>query len=452
MKCLKCGMENPERSIYCCACGALLSDGHAPEESGSYGNENEFADVVKEQPAVCSAEVQPASPDIMHRIVGLGGNIAAFIGVLCALVFTFLIGVTASVSGSTNDLDGMLGNSVDIYYYFGEAYQDIGASLDSLPKYEGEYSLAMYLPAVFGTLISAATILAVLIFSVLAIKNYIGYVIGKRDKAVNTSAYCAMFSYIIGAFAFAALHSSQISGDSVSYNSVVYINAGTTLNSFTVAGIILCAVFAAIAVAFRLAQCGRQLSERKNLAKFSFLLMGTALNVVIIGLCASVGPHIRILEDGGSSKINLFLGDMMSLSAGASFDFIMQQMSQKTEYSLLAHDIFAALAQAAMLFVLVLALINLVSNIGKINNEKKIGIVMPIVLAVGGLILMVMSLLSGTQFMRIFQDIDTDTIVSCRNIPAVILFALTFLNAVLAVVGRLVIINANKVVNNQEES
>ena len=105
------------------------------------------------------------------NILGTIGTSFALFGVVVSLIFVFLIGFGASVSGSVDSTEiGNLGinasESTMLYTYFGKVYENIRLALDELNSMAGQgtfYSFvpsAMIITAVIGTVVSAGVLVS----------------------------------------------------------------------------------------------------------------------------------------------------------------------------------------------------------------------------------------------------------------------------------------------------
>lgn len=121
-----------------------------------------------------------------------------------SLIFVFLVGVAAYAN-----LSGVQASAgVDIYYYFGGIYADIGTTLAGMSEYSGIYASSLYFQAIPLTVISAIALLGVAALSVAGIVIDILRLAGKRKdgKSVSVFAFLLYFSFVLAFYALNNVH------------------------------------------------------------------------------------------------------------------------------------------------------------------------------------------------------------------------------------------------------
>lgn len=465
MQCPKCLTENPEGAVYCRACGGRIDgkkicpacgglveqddvfcvhcgrrlDGKTVCNKCGAVYEGNFCPSCGNQAATVSEKMKKTGGvdwDKLRRVLGISGSAFAMLGVLCALIFTFLIGVTVTGGGNMGGFEGMLsGESINLYYYFGEAIKDIIDTLDSLTSYEADFAAALLIPAIFGMIIAAVTIFLVVLFSVVATVKFVKFAMGKSEKADDKFAYLAIFSFIVGAVAFKGLHACTISGRDEFYTSVIEMSSGMVFNGATVAGLVLCGIFAGIAAACKIACHGNEIIRRENLIRVVFSVAGIALTAVVIGLSGSVGSRVKFSQDSGYSKFNMLLGDILSLSLGTAFTT--SAGSTGIDYSLLVHVICATMSEIFLIVMLVFSVGNMTNNLHNLspNVNKPVGVAAPFVMACASLLFTIASCFAGNQLYNLY-NYSEELNASISFAPAILLTVAAVLNLAVAIAGR----------------
>ena len=143
--CPSCGATCAEDARFCSACGASLSAQYAPSQP-QYAKKN-----APEQGGIWSK---------VKFAFDLSGSICAITAVFFALLFTFFIGFTTYME---NDGVTKVWSTSTLWVYFGSAYKNIGKILE-IENFSSLFSASYYLPVVFGTIVSAATLITVITF------------------------------------------------------------------------------------------------------------------------------------------------------------------------------------------------------------------------------------------------------------------------------------------------
>ncbi|MDE6273632.1 MAG: zinc ribbon domain-containing protein [Clostridiales bacterium] len=322
MNCKRCGTENPEEAVYCqncgkrldgkiscpvcktinqeeanfcISCGAKFNDKKICTDCGTAfeGNYCPSCGKCYVAPAQSGSAVRSngdrqgnsATKPFWVKIVDLVGGALAMGALFFALLFTFFIGITASANGVSVDEVPSASLATGIFDYFGSAYTDIADSLELMEFYDGFFEYTAYIGTVFGTIVSVATIVCVLIFSILAIVRYVNAVTGRSEKPYTGFTLAAVFSFLGGCMAFKALHAAEISASSEKI--LVAFNGATT------AGIVLSCVFLGLFLCCKIVCNAKRLFAEKGivpvcLAGVAAILLGIALYFVgsPIGTCS----------------------------------------------------------------------------------------------------------------------------------------------------------------------
>jgi len=204
--CPSCGKLLPADSLFCSSCGKSLS-----------------AVPVEKEVAVTDAATETAAvsqPVGWKKIVTFVSWGCVAFAALMGLIFTFCIGVSAKIAG--------VGTTVTVYDYFGKVYEELG-------NYEGVSAtewVSLYLPNIFGTLISAGAIISAVVFSIMATAASVKRFIRKKEDVNFERPVSGLYiSFAVFATAFLALQSTA-----VSYSGV---KVGVNFSEATLAGLIL---------------------------------------------------------------------------------------------------------------------------------------------------------------------------------------------------------------------
>lgn len=316
MDCKYCNTANPDEAVYCMNCGRRLDGmaicsacGKKTPGEGSYcifcGTpvaaypRAAFVHPAAAKPAAAKT-AQPASG--WKRVLLLVGGACAMAAVFFSFLFVFFLGCSAAGSldaGSSST--ALVSDSPSLFYYFGEAYADLEDALAQLTSYSGYYATSMYLCTVFGTVISAAVLVSVTVFTILAVVRYIQQMFGKSGKSAGPCAFGAYFSYAAGAVLYTALHAVKISVD----GSGTSASASIVYNGATLAGIILGAIFlAAYAV---LCAIARGKFRAAYLAHNILTLAAILFCAAAMGLLALPSVQLTIAEAGARGTFGLGL-------------------------------------------------------------------------------------------------------------------------------------------------
>lgn len=275
--CPKCGAQMPEDGLYCGVCGARVD---AVNEALPHQN-SEVAVAADEASPVAEAAALNWKTILKYVCYGLAGLAALF-----GFVFTFLIGADAEALG--------IGASTNIYEYFGDVYEEL-KNLNS--SYWSDARLAsVYIPAVMGTVISAAALVTTFVFAVItivaAVKKF-----AYKNQSVNfvKPALLTYFSFAAFATLFLALSSASVT--SVGSSASVTVSAkfnGATLAGLAVGGVAVGAL-CVLKVVLRIAQ---RKMHKTDILPTVFAVVAGVFAVIVTALSAY--PVGSITQSGNS--------------------------------------------------------------------------------------------------------------------------------------------------------
>ncbi len=247
-----------------------------------------------------AAERKQRHANVLQKVMrycsqGFSLAMAAF-----ALIFVFLVGITATVSANGESASG----GTDIYYYFGDVYREIGDLLGGMTEYSGTFATSVYLYAVPQTVLIAVFLLAVAALSITGIVLDILRLTGKRRDGKSVSLY-AFLLYTAFAAAFMATNSVWLDMKQLFGSGSFFIHA----NGATAAGIALGSVFFTLYIACRITANARKLFK-ENLVTTVLAFVCVPLALVVFSVAAT--PLVQMFTSGTHV---LSAGPLMLLAA-----------------------------------------------------------------------------------------------------------------------------------------
>lgn len=468
--CPKCGKPFAEGEVYCTACGARL-DGKTVCRNCGTAFEGRFCPAcgtaVDAKPAAVPAAATAAAPAVAtaaaadefavpaekkafdwRKLLLIIGGACSMAAVFFSLLFTFFIGFGVSIAGATTQqVESLLGNqsSVNIWYYFSKAYKDVDAVIQAALLANGEVSTfaksSLYMEAVMGTLTACITIVAVVVFSTLAVVRYVRHMLHKSDKGAGEFACLAVFFFIAGTLALRALFDKQISvsiGLSSLSAQTVRIDTALDINAATKAGLTLAAIFLGLWFGCNIATRGKELITKSGLRA----LIPAAAGMVLLAVVLAVAGYGAV-GFSGNDLLRSLTGYNGSLEVTLGFPIIFKVLAG--EFITLpyegAADAAAAYSYIAAIFtlaVVVLACVNF-ARLAAYSTEER-GSVLPeaITLFVCGMIYMVFSILSiNTTVDVILTKLEaTDTVIETKFTTAIVVGVFVTLNLAAAIVHK----------------
>ncbi len=299
-ECIFCGKLNDERTAYCVYCGKRIDGKNVCSACGVAYEGNFCPSCGQARTSVRKSFSQEEKPyqvreknngnegfEKVGKVFNIAGSGLAMLGVLCALIFVFFIGLTASPEGFLSYLPN------NLFYYFGKYYKEIGA-IDYTAYTETGVSQWFQdllqrgnnTVGVFGTVISAAALLSVVTCAIGAIVIYVRQWLGLTQKRADGWALACIFSFLISAALFAFLHNVKVS---IYQEGVVEVS----LNGATKAGIVLCIVFTALFAFCRILELGKKLKSGKILG---VILLGAVSFAFVLTAFLALNNACAILQ------------------------------------------------------------------------------------------------------------------------------------------------------------
>ncbi len=444
MKCNLCGAMLPDDAHFCHRCGERTGTvrenpaGVSPMESADDLQKNASKSISMPENTAAKEEVVCEKAKQKKFVLPLkkptkkclhtAGTGILMLGVFFAFIFVFLIGFNVSLDGTiaeSDDSAALLLSHFRAYQYhifefFGPQYSLLFASAEG-------FSQTMIVPLVvcmLHTLISAATLVAVVVCSLLAGIRY-AKSFHENDgnaKSITVPAFIAILSYMAGS---AALFSLSAFSENI-YSPSVELSMHFQYNGATVAGTVLTALcMAAYLVLFVLSreECARNkrtiLKNCLRAAKFAVLLAAVFL------VC---GAPLAIRGTGEQS-----VAGTLSLVSAISVINNLCGMDFSLPYS--AAATFSCAAGAVMQYGLfALLLIALISFIkGVHGKQEKKPLPFAIALSAVAAAAMVMCFVAGTFLCKFYTASAASMQYQTEAGTLITVFILTVVSLVLTV-------------------
>ncbi len=377
MVCKFCGAENPlDDAVFCGKCGKRLDGSITCAGCGkSIPSENAFCpycgleNVCKKSANGDGVNAAAISANTNKRRTfecsrsEFAKIVIAFALVAVSLVFVFLIGVNGSF----------------FYTYFGSIYKNINNALISIASESDYYAASLYAPAVFGTVISAATIVCVVSFSALAVVKGIQGLSGKSSKPTVMWAFYAFAAYVAGTVCLYVLSNfdfafSQDMGELLEEMLGNLTSVKTGLNGASVAGIIIGAIIAVGLTIYAFALRAKTFFAEHSLFEVITLFANiviTLLTIVFLSLPV-LGWKITLVDEDVTYKASMNIGFIHFWQVIGIYTLDNSVAANMTETSGLAWC--SILGMVALIMLIVLAFVLLYANIKRllansINNH-----------------------------------------------------------------------------------
>ena len=455
MVCKKCGAETlADGAVYCAACGTRL-DGKIQCENCNQFNDGTNAFCVYcgtriDGKTVCKTcgelmegafcakcgtavhkvattekKVKSANPNkqgLWDKIFGLTSGGVVLLGAVFALIFVFLIGFVSTVTTSysvTTHTGPMVQEKTNIYYFFGKVYKDIGDFKTAVANMQCEEFLIgnTYVYAVISTILAVATIACVVGFFIPAVVSYIRYATGKTEKMDSKWALLTMFSFLGGVAALFAQNYANTE-TVVTFASVQTSITKITLSGATVAGVVLCIIFAVLWFAAKMVSYGKRWKEKAFIKK----AVCVTLSVCLLSAFFAVWQHLAQAME----IITLTNADSTTSSLGNPANYVISKFSPSlyNEYFvMLAEDILGESAlvklepnlmafyacNIVMIFVSIAGVVCVVGNLQSrclaTQGKKYAGLAFSIVLFALTVVALIMFIVMQTNANVIFEHV-----------------------------------------------
>lgn len=238
--CPTCNFLNEETDTFCSKCGTRI-DGKkfclncGTEVEGAFCTKCglKYGENIKAQKTTTNLGTKFG---FISNILKLVGNGIAMLGALLGLILIFLIGHETATDKQS------------IFYYFGEAYDDLKMLFSGTGYYSASLETAGYLSTVLTTIVSILCIVCCSVFFILATVRYIKQLCFGGEKSPDLFAVLTIIFYLVCAFSFKSIFyctfdkdvSSLVSGVDISLNDITKIGS--------VIAIVLLALYCGVAL------------------------------------------------------------------------------------------------------------------------------------------------------------------------------------------------------------
>lgn len=322
MYCAYCGAENPDGALSCAACGknpggiAVCPSCNGDIPAGAVFCTACGVRLVPEEALPRAAKRAPRDRgpliEKLKKIFSIAAPVSAVCLAAAALIFVLFTGITVQKNGA---------RELSFFYFFGDVYRDISSAFSSNGNVVGFVRIAYFLPALFGTAVSAATIAGTAFFSVKTFVCCGRKFAGKNGEKYLSYALSAFFVYVSGALCLLALNSHRSAGSvadafpQIPFACVTY--AG--LNGAAKAGISVCAALAAVCLASAIVDGDGRRGGKRYIAAVCLSAAKTLILFFLMGTAASAALTMfaegSVSESFNTAYLMSALGDLRALGA-----------------------------------------------------------------------------------------------------------------------------------------
>lgn len=304
IQCENCNQFNDGGNVFCVYCGTRIDGKTVCKHCGEL-MEGAFCAKcggAAEKPVKKSEKSATSNKQkLWDKVFDLSSGGVVLLGAVFALIFVFLIGFVGVTTEMTATKTTAAKESINIYYFFGNAYKDLADTKTQFADMQCEQLLIgdAYLYAIICTILAAATIACVVGFVIPAIVSYVKYATGKTEKMDSKWALLTIFSFLGGVAALFAQN----------YMNTKTANSGTTqtivtkASGATIAGVVLCIVFAGLWFAAKMVSYGKQWKEKAFIKKAVCVTLSVCLLSAFFGVLPHLAQSMEIITATNSGSI-----------------------------------------------------------------------------------------------------------------------------------------------------
>ena len=301
IKCKYCNAENKDGTKFCNMCGAELSDERRCKKCGT---------LLKENAVFCpqcgeKAENEKGASDKKQKLLSLQKVMSVatlatsvFLAVI-TIIFTIFMGCKSGMNVTTS-----ASQKINLFYYFDDAWKEIS----TLPESFDAYNATVYIRIILGLLISVATLVTVMVFSIMSIVRNVTVITKKGDKAGINLSLIAFFAFVAGVTGLFFIHtlSVEIMGYNVPKEVVNELSRlNTRFNGATIAGFVIGGISLALMIVFSLLSDKKRFNAR-YLLNSGLSVVGIVLMIVLAAMFAK--PFATISLTGYYDGYDLSIG------------------------------------------------------------------------------------------------------------------------------------------------
>ncbi len=429
--CVYCG-ERMDGKTVCSACGTAYNGQFCHSCGKSEGKQEQVTArtrIKEEEESVCGKGKICKVFDIVS-----GGFLMA--GVLFALIFVFLISLTAEVAPMS--VIGRLGVSenVSIFDYFGKYYKDLGELGAGYTWFEKLLYNNQLNFGIIATGLVVVTLSAVVGFAITATVIYVRNWMGLTKRKADKWALATIFSFLAGVIAFFGLHKVALN-----YTEEEVYKLSLITTSATNWGLVLSAIALIGGGACKIVAGGKENLRARKIVGFSLSLVSIVFCCLLFVFIGNYATDLGLRM--GEGLINIKSGNMYSNELAISiFGALGSSLKGELYRDLTLYlETFIVLSTAIQVLLLATLLAIIVCTIENFKNffenKKTSGLAMAIVtaaFALGCLILHIVANGCLNTLLEIVEAEENGVKVIASFVSPICLFVFSILNWVVACV------------------
>ncbi len=426
--CKQCGAINEKDNVFCVACGKRIDGKNVCPKCGEE-NEGDSAFCIscgEAMTAVAESKSKEATGLVQwdgakaSKICKTISGVALMVGVLFSMLFVWFMKVRIAPNST-------VGMEVDIYYFFGRAWEDLkalttaivnintGATVTVSDDIFASIKTGTIVYNVFGAVLSAAILIGVTGFGLKAIIDYLSSLANRKEDKSEKSALRCLFCFLGGGFLF------------LSFNGIVSFSNGVENGTRGVgtmtAGFVLVLIALGIKLICKLIAKAPDLRKKENFTNLIFSLIGLVFSVVLLCLAHNVAIAVTLKVPGATTGTGTTF-TVTDIGAGffrfndwavRSFGLLALPTTLTATYSqtvdaIGALNVYGAIAQLATFAFVALTVWLLSINMRKVEGEQKAmtRIVLSSVLILLSVLVLIFSILSCNAV----QDMITSSVTT----------------------------------------